>query len=363
MALQVLLLSVVCLAGCQHTVPTSGNLAGGRWLVLERVGQIRSIDAHGREATPPRPGETIADHQRIQTGSGAALILARAGMQVTAHEATSFELAPRSGADLLLERGSLRLRLASAINHEARIETAHFGINASHAILSLRAAPAGSELEVDSGSVVLATIDGRHQATLVAGAGAKIDPASGTDLLIRPGAGQAYALAVPLQPAIPDDTSDSASSRPIGDVISAMDREAPMIGLAAGSFAGPAGQPVIRPASHPEDMDQGRNQESEATEPASVTPIPPAAQTFAGRPADAQPVRRSALVTADPSVVAIGRTPPEPKVERPSVAPQGLAPRQAGTTRSAAAAPDKMEWLDPLQLHFDRLTEGLVDDL
>ncbi|MEZ5932459.1 MAG: hypothetical protein R3F54_10980 [Alphaproteobacteria bacterium] len=365
-AMGLLALVAFCLMGCQHAVRTGSDRADGRWLVLESVGDSRSVDARGRQSAPLRPGETVPDGHGIVTGRGAVLILAGDGIQLTTGESTSFQLAPPSGADLVLDQGLLRIRLAKAVDREARLKTTHFDINASSATLTLQAAPDGSDLVVEGGSIVLATTHGRHQATLVAGAGAKIDLASSSDLLVRPGAGEAYRVVAPLPPAIPNRGKESASVLPTRDLPHAMKSEAASVAPAPETGAMPSAKRAIRPASYPKEEHRGRNETSSATEPASLEPAPRLAQAIMSPPVDLLPVPQPTPVMATPSVSSLGSERPVRAVEKPPVESSplpALAPKGTTRTGSAAVEPDEAVWLDPLQLQFDRLTEGLLDDL
>ncbi|MGI9487165.1 MAG: FecR domain-containing protein [Geminicoccaceae bacterium] len=274
---------------------------------MERVGDVRMKGDHGNESAPLRPGEMIAGNSQITTSGGGLLILSRNGFQVTAGENTSFRLpTEESTSSLFLDRGWLRVRLAKPVDQEVRIKTAQFDINASRAKLTLRATPDGTNLSVDAGSAVLATTDHRHRATLVAGAAAKMGPTSGNELLIQPASGQGFTKISP-----PSATSQHPSSN-----------------LA------------ILPASRTKKPYINRLEASNSDADESSLQMP----------------------MVSPSMPSKGV--PRPSKER-NVIPSSMPEVDDGSWTNTRPHHQQIDGLtfDPLELQFDRLTEGLVDGL
>lgn len=328
------------LVGCQQASQVGVEPSRGTWHVQERVGDIRASTEEGRESVRLRPGETIAGDRVITTGRGALLILSTDGVQLTLGQETTLRLTHPSRGDLFLEQGSMRLRLAKAVNREARIQTPHADLSASSAMLSLRTWLDKTALTVVAGNVVLATTDGRHRANLFAGAEATIDQASGGGLLLLPNGSEATADAEPLSQSIPDEHARGAT------VFSADDRS----NGASGPVARPdrqdaevsvsPGQTVIRPASRLKDPPGHREGDAASTGRADLKAMPVLA-----RPVEAVSPLTVESVRIDHDVL------PEPQGE-----PSHHA--EPSETSSGMAGP-----IDPLQLQFDLLTEGLVDQL
>lgn len=326
---------ILVLSGCQHAPQKGAGEAPTVWRVLERVGQVRTAVADRPAPDMPRPGEAIAEGARVTTGRGALLILQKDGVQFTAGEDTSVRLPSSSAASgLFLDHGWLRVRVASGVDREARIETTHFNINTSSTTLTLRTGPKSTDLAIEAGSAVLATADGLHHATLVAGAGARMDQAAGDDLLIRTASGGPFTKVTPLPAEIQHRHDGPEPAQPNADKVRSV-TDAPPARAAETVPAG--GGLAILPAS--------RLKTAERVSPAAAEP------KTAASPASGPDVPRLRLAT--PSTAA----------ERPSfrsrVVPSSMhddavqtdpIPRQAGT-------------FDPLQIRFDRLTEGLVDGL
>ena len=354
MAIAVIALMI---AGCQHAPRSVQDKSSIGWRVLERVGQARTVDDHSPASQALRPGETLAHHTQVNNGKGALLILQREGVQITAGADTSFRLpGATANASLDLERGWLRLRLATAANQKTRIKTAHFDINTAKATLTLRATPEGSDLTVEAGSITLATIDGLHHATLVAGAAAKMERASGDDLLIRKASGRPFTRVAPLpaEPAghVNEPTRSVPIETPVEPVVEQPSMKAPpppTSAAVASDLSTVKKDVVILPASRPSRVDMptpamrmpedaGRRP-SELSSPAPRRNAPSAA---IARPSFTEPVTRPAI--AEP---ATRPSPPARTEMRRSLDP---IVRPAGS-------------FDPQKTDFDRLTEGLIDGL
>ena len=305
----ILITAILCISlfGCQLPSSPDTKRLHEAWRVMERVGNVRMNGGRGNDYAPLRPGETIADNSQIMTSGGGLLIISRNGFQVTAGENTSFRLpTTETTSGLFLDRGWLRVRLAKPVDQEVRIKTAQFDINASRAKLTLRATSEGTSLMVDAGSAVLATTDHRHRATLVAGAAAKIGPNSGGKLLIRPASGQGFTQISPLPATSPHSDSNLA----------------------------------ILPATRAKKPDINRLEapDSDVNESSLQMPI------------------------ASPST-------PQNDITRSSegknVIPSSMPEGNDGGLTATRPRHQQMNNLtfDPLELQFDRLTEGLVDEL
>lgn len=327
-----LALTMLALVGCQHqSKPGSKDRAEG-WRVLERVGNVRMARDDSQSTTPIRPGETIADGGMIAVDQGALLILARQGVQLTAGENTSVRLADDGpGSSLILDRGWLRVRLATPVDQVARIRSAAFDINASTATLTLRAGPDRSDLSIEDGSATLATIDGRHQTTLVAGAAARIDRRIDSALRIRPASGLAFKEIVPFPAKAQIRKDDPAPSTKAGP-----DVDSTIGGPSAASISS---DPIaIRPASRLKSPEKSPRNAPRRIENADRPPLPASSITEA--PSGSSTYRQwEKNVTAPRALPAVAsKQPADPIVRRdiPS---------------------------DPKQRQFDRLTEGLLDGL
>ncbi len=322
----------VSLAGCQHSSSFERESSRDAWRVMERVGDIRMTRNDGFESRSLRPGELVADDGQVTTSGNSLLIISKNGFQLTAGENTSFRLPSAAAApNLFLERGWLRVRLAKPVDQEVRIKTAEFDINASNATLTLRAEGGGTTLTVDAGSAVLATTDGRHRATLVAGAAAKMDPTSGDDLLIQPASGRGFTKVSPP----PASTRSPSSDRNLGALDKTKDKTKPQ----------PAAAPpaesdlIILPASHRKMVHKNHPKPMDAIAKATLPPQPTDLQPSGRHPTktDTHPPRQGDII--------------------PSSMPEDEPPITGDDERVRRSV------YDPLQLQFDSLTEGLVDGL
>jgi len=321
------------LAGCQHTPKPNPADQPRAWRVLERVGDVRSAMGPGPEATQLRPGETITGDRRVITGKGALLILAADGIQLTAGENTSLMLSERAQVDLVLNQGWLRVRIENAVNRETRIQTAHFDMNTSATLLTLRASNNATDLDVETGSVRLATTDGRHQATLVAGTAAKIDQMTSDDLFIQTGAEEAFALPTDRQMATRDYRSfslaDANSSRTRGSQTSLSTAAVMLLESTA-----------ILPASRKKENITGQLEIPKQVEKAGFRPFPAAPEANQALPSKAMtvaPINNATSWSQDSNI--------DPD------------------DRSNDLTPIDNRIVDPLQLQFDQLAKGLVDHL
>lgn len=339
-------LAILALGGCQHASPSTTAETPTTWRVLERVGDVRAT-RHGGAATDRlRPGASITGAHQVTTGMGAVLILASDGMQLTAGENTSFSLGETSTAGgLFLDRGWLRVRLARAADRKTPIKTDHFDVNASSATLTLRTSPQGDDLAVDEGSATVATQDGRHHATLVAGAAAKIDPSSNHDLLIKRASGKAFSKVTPLEATqrqddhIEDGPAPTQDRKPTSSKAEP-DRDSKPMAASIG-----AESQIVRPASRLRTV----------SDPIVVDAVE------VGLSPTSQSVRHAA--TSNQSATST-------TWEHSEVADQRLDPFAPSSMPDPFAEARELEGMerpativDPLQIQFDRLTEGLLDGI
>ncbi len=333
---------MVFLAGCQSTSVSSIEKPLHTWRILERVGDVRSNGALDPETTSLRPGETIRGERLVTTGPGALLILAADGAQLTVSENTSVKLSAQSTSDLFLSRGRLRVRLTKAIDSDARIQTAHFDLNATSTSLLLLAGPNGTNVAVEDGSVRLATADGRHQATLNAGAAAKIDSALGDDLFIRPASGEAFAKVGSLSTAEPNNDLKQ--------------------------------RPTLSPAIRRPSLEQQSSRSSSNAPEPKLSLAPP--DQFAIRPASRLKPHNASQLTLqgssdqtsfqpDLSVYPATATPSHAAVDFLIDDEERSVARSTGLNNAQPADPPLQNtgMVDSLQLQFDLLTGGLVDQL
>lgn len=334
------------IAGCQHAPRPDQDRSSMGWRVLERVGQARMVDENSPVSEVLRPGETLAHRTQVSNGKGALLILQKEGVQITAGEDTSFRLpGAAANASLDLDRGWLRLRLASAANKKTRIKTTHFDINTANATLTLRATSQGSNLTVEAGSITLATVDGLHHATLVAGAAAKMDRASGDDLLIRKASGRPFTRVAPLPARSTGHDSKRVPSAtikaPAEPVVEQPTMKAPSSPTAAVLDRSTKKEDVvILPASRLKRVDMP-NREKRMPEETGRMP--------SGHSSSVSRINVPAAAITRPSLV-------EP-ITPPSIPTRAERQRVPGPIIQSAGT------FDPLQVNFDRLTEGLVDGL
>jgi len=336
----IIMFSVFALAGCQHR-PTSDLEKSARvWRVLERVGQARTVDDDGLGTILLRPGDLIEGDRQVVTDMSALAILAGDGVQLTLGENTSLRLAAPASS-MTLDRGLLRVRLATAANREARIKTAHFGVSASNATLKLLARPGGTSLSVIAGTAVLATADGSHQATLAAGAEAKIEEQIGDDLFIRPASGQAFVKVAPLAAAPQARQHDQTQLEAKATTPRSMAEEPRSAKPAPTDAPAMRKNLAILPASQLKRPDAGQPAPSNPMK--NVRHIP--------RPAPSQPEPTAPTARA-------ARSQFEKDVIVPSIFDTGdsVRPTDPSVLRQTSA-------YDPLQLKFQQLTEGLVDGL
>ena len=330
------------LASCQHTPDNSAEKSVHAWRILERVGDVRSGGALSSETTALRPGETIHGERLVTTGPGALLILAAKGVQLTVSENSSVRLSAQSTGDLFLNRGRLRVRLSRAVDSDARIQTTHFDLNATRTSLLLLAGPNGTSVAVDDGNVRLATANGRHQATLSAGAAAKIDSALGDDLFIRPASGKAFAKVGALSEAVPTDDMDqrpaplSSTDQPLSK--QKLPGSSPNL-LESRPSSTPPHQSAIRPASRLKPNDAGMQILPESLGRPRLQPDPAAYPSMMA-----------------PSHTTLGLRTFEQ--EKPVAQPTGL-----NNFQPADPPLENTGLVDSLQLQFDLLTGGLVDQL
>ena len=354
----ILTILVLALVGCQHTSATKRELRPDGWRVLERIGDTRQALEASFEAIPIWPGETITDNRQVTTGRGAGLILARGGIQLTVGENTSLRLPVDVAASgLVLDKGWIRLRLATAANGMARVKTAEFDINGTRTTLALHAGEQGTELLVETGSATLATIDGRHHATLAAGAAARIDQAWGSDLWIRPAKGLNFAKVTPLAAEIQPRTDDH-------DAPTLKKPEAETAGL--GPYPQDPGSAkisvttktvAIREASRLKEINAGLPTVSSPIEAADLPPsLSNTTLKLTPQPATLQsllpksPLPHSAVLQKPMIEPAISKDSDEIPESSNDMWPVDPPLWQADTS-------------DPIQTNFNRLTEGLVDGL
>ncbi|MGI9510774.1 MAG: FecR domain-containing protein [Geminicoccaceae bacterium] len=367
---------MLTVTGCQHAPKSGDRQVAKAWRVLERVGQARTAKVGDPASDLLRPGELIVPGTKVSSGKGALLIIQKDDVQITVGENTSLKL-PTAASDsgLFLDRGWLRLRLTTAANRMLRVTTDHFDINASNTTLTLRADAHGSDLSVDSGRATLATTDGLHHATLVAGAAAKIDQSSSSDLLIRNASGRPFLKVAPLParaappagdktapepkatgalpvamqpPATPAKAKEPSFERPMPDDGTDVSEDRP---AAAGS--GSEETLVILPASRLKETELGEPSGPPAattSKPSTISRSPVSVDSTQTRPAvqpayvrPALPERRNTL-SSRPTSDAV----------RPSADP---------ILRRSSPALRQSSIVDPLQIDFDRLTEGLIEGL
>ncbi len=283
-----------------------------------------------------QPGDVITDGRILSTGRGGLLILKGSGLQLTLSENTSIHLPAPGITDITLNHGWLRVRAATAANRKARVATTHFDIQSSSTVFVIRANHDGATLSVDSGSVVLATMDGQHRAVLAAGAGAMVDRTTSDDLMIRRASNEPFSRMAPLSTEEPDSLASSPMTpRPAID----------------GPANTPEGNTIIRPASRPALKAEGeRAPDIERDNEAQVT-----AQ---GTPHLSRPDIIPAVSRTAPVPLSV-----EPLDPGPSNDPAMSSSRNDDNMPSPGQATETADELDLLQMQFDLLTDGLTDNL
>lgn len=281
------LLLVVLLAACQSAERAQPKAAlQPAWRVVERSGEARVREA-GEGWLPVVPGGEIAGAAMVTTGGGGRLILVRPGIQIAAGTDSAFAL-PVFGLDqpLRQDAGRLRYRVMHTGDDPFVVETPLLRVQASAAVFDLVVGPGSSEVTVDEGRLLVATLDRSRGATLDAGHTAEVRAREGTRLMVRQDA-SLPSVAVEL------------------DVVAATSQVATMAmqGVARGRVAQPAGPlPGLKPRSAPA---------AEPTAlPAGYRPAPervPAedAHEGANAPTPDQPGRDSGPVVDRPAPQAI----------------------------------------------------------
>lgn len=336
-----LLLTIV--SGCQSPPSSHTSREIEPWHVLERVGNVRSAKTPQGLTEAVQPGDIIANGRVMSTGKGGLAILKGSGIQLTLGENTSIQLPTPAMSDIALNKGWLRVRAATAVNRTTRILTEDFDIHSASTTFLLRANPDGATLTVDSGSVVLTTRDGQHRAVLSAGASAKIDRATSDDLMIKQAFNESFKKATPLAadtPSTPPTSSTLLPSRIDSQSEPSADEatKSAIIRLASRSRA--AGEPEAKRSIGPDTDDDAQVSAQTSIDPIGADIIPalsqPASSLFSNEPLDVW-------------------SPTEPMTPLSREADNGAS--------WLNRAPELPNAEDVLQLQFDRLTEGLAEDL
>ncbi len=358
-------LAALTLAACQHTPSERAQGSPDVWRVMERVGSIRTTAPDGLELPGLRPGEAITHGSFVATDRSSFLIIARDGMQLTLDESTSLTLpAADAPPKFTVDRGELRLRLATAANRSARILTHRFDITAAHATIVLSVAAGTADLSVEDGSAVLTTTDGRHRASLVAGAAARIDGASSDDLLIRKASGEPFTRSVPLaaETSGDDGTPVASSVRSRSTAMNAPTATNPPIAPAAAdrewakdSIIGPPPERsgatgTIGADDVPSGPAKGRMHDRKAIGDIDVPRIIPASRLIAPSTVEKRTAERPPPATVNLRVPEV-----RARFDKPFERDRTIRP----------AAGERPAWTaaDPLEVKFDRLTQGLLEGI
>ena len=334
----VIALGLAFLAGCQSPPPASLPQAVEPWRVLERIGNVRATRNAEALAKAIHPGDVLIGGHILSTGRGGIAILKTGGVQLTLGENTSVQLSGPGMTDVSLNHGQLRVRAATAANRKTRIVTRQFDIHSSSTSFVLHANQDGATVSVDSGSIVLATSDGQHRIVLSAGTDAMLNGSTNNDLSIRRASSETFTKVAPLSTTVPDGSVSSSITPPTSN-----DRPIPA----------EDSDMIIRPASLPSPK---RDREEPTSSPASPNRTQVVAQ-------DAIPPRHSEIIPATSDIAPKSLT-VEPLDTRPSNDP-GLS--SSSSLNDDVASPsqrnDNIDELDILRMQFDRLIEGLADDL
>jgi hypothetical protein len=252
--------------------------------------------------------------------------MAQPDFQFTAAGNTAVVL-PASGqpGNLAHHRGAVRFRLAAAADAVRRITTPHLVANGTNAVFDVLVDDRETLITVTTGSVVLSTSTGLNYASLTAGAAARVGDQTLGRLEIQPAAGMPF-----------------RASAELGTATIAVDAAAPK-GAAKARHATP-------PMTATRSMTVAENA-ARYVEPTGASASKLAAILPAGRPRN--PPREPRLErgsTEDPFAVVPER--PDQPSFIPVASRSHVKPEVDGSARSG-----------PPGNAFDRLTDGLLDDL
>lgn len=181
------------LAACQSDQMPSSQPLGQQWRVVESIGNAR-IERNDRlHVKGLRPGDRIGENSRVVTGRRAQLIMSRDDMQFTAGSDTTVILHEGSSSKALSHyQGALSVRLTSPINDEQQIVTPHLITSGTSASFDLEVDDQGTNIAMASGQIAISTTDGLYYATLMAGASARFGNQTNGELQISSAAGMPF---------------------------------------------------------------------------------------------------------------------------------------------------------------------------
>lgn len=245
----------------------------------------------------------MADGSRVTTGKAALLIVGRNGMQVTVSEDTTLILQDDHPSTYLTQEiGRIRLRLPDTAGTDATISTPHARVQTASAVLDISVEDDKTDIAVKQGRAAVLFAESENR-MLTAGASDSFDGKPQRPLI---------AEAPTTEPPI-DTIAKPASVHRYDQAALPDPSPAPP--------PSPAATPKMKPAFVAAAIDTSEVEATVAIKPASRLHAP------------------KTTSVGIPSIEASDDT-------KPSTLPSG--PHQA---------------IDPLQDDFDRLTEGLVDDL
>lgn len=296
-------LLALVLSGCQQMPSSTSNAAARPWTVLERIGVVR-VGAKGtHHGFDLRPGDVMADGSRITTGKAAQLIVSRNGMQITVSEETALILQDdHTSTSLIQETGRIRLRLPDTAGTDAIISTPHAQVKTASAVLDIRVEDDKTDIAVEQGRAAVLFAESENR-TLTAGA---------------------------------SDSFDGKPQRPL---------------IAKAPTIEPPGDAITKPASA-RRYDQAALPDPSLASPPSPAPTPKMKPAFVAAVIDTSEVDTTVAVK------------PASRLHAPKTALVGTASIEASDDTKLSALPSApQQAIAPLQDDFDRLTEGLVDDL
>lgn len=179
-------IAILLLAACQQGPGPNIEQPERSWRVIESLGDARIESDHALHINNLHPGDEIGGDKRIVTGRSAHLIMSQGDVQFTANGKASIHLPDnQSPTSLAPSFGTVRVRLAAAADAVKRITTPHLIASGTIAVLDLTVDERETTIKVESGHVALSTSDGQRHARLAAGASARLGAKSDGRLELR----------------------------------------------------------------------------------------------------------------------------------------------------------------------------------
>ncbi len=386
--LAAVVLAATVLGACQYTVESTVAEHGpSAWRVVERLGATRYLPPGGTNWSPILSGDRIPAASQVATDSGGRLILARAGDQLSVGTETRLTL-PAAGGDTRIQQsaGWVRYRVGGDSAQPVEIETPHLRLEAARAVAEIVVGTAATEVRIERGQVQIAGADGLRYADLTAGAVARASTTEDEALTVQLAPDLPFeavpAIALPAVHPRPDGHADAvvrgiarAAMAPRASADQeAVARTAPRIvdpaAIVIDDLTDPVAPPVLM--ENPSVALLGR---SDAVDDAADVPLAPPTEAVIDVPMSE--LEAEAVIdvpVSAPEVKAVIEAPdlsqpdmPDPDRDEPTAPADNVLhwpsevltapPADEETAEPEALSSETLDW------QFDRLTEGLLDDL